>query len=279
MGDKALKSRNFSWNNISSIGIGVAGLIDQENGRCLFLPNTPHWQNLDIVQELKDSTGVQNINLTDNVKAMAFSEKRYGSGKKLSTFLLFYIGAGIGVGMIVNNKLLYGTGPEGIMGEIGHTYVGESNEMCVCGNYGCLESMASGWAMVNKTKKAIARGVFTSLTNLASHKETIEIQDIIEAAQKGDKFAVNLIKETAEYLSIAISSLINLMNPQAVIIAGGLAKKTGDLLMVPLINEIKSKTIPWLRKHINVIQSELGEYTTARGTASLALDRFFNDLF
>jgi len=89
----------------------------------------------------------------------------------------------------------------------------------------------------------------------------------------------NLIKETAEYLSIAISTLINLINPQAMIIAGSLAKKAGDLLMVPIVSEIESKTIPWLRRHINVIQSELGEYTTARGTSTLAIDKFFNGLF
>ncbi len=217
--------------------------------------------------------------MTDNVKAMAFSEKRYGSGKQLSTFLLFYIGAGIGVEMIANNKILYGTGPERIRGEIGHTYVGESNERCVCGNYGCLESIASAWAIVKKAKKAIASGVFTSMGALVSREESIQIPDITEAAIAGDKLAVNLIEETAAHLAVGISTLINLLNPEAIIIADGFATRAGNLLVKPLLSGIKAKTLPWIRDDINIIQSELGEYIAARGAATLALDKSFDDLF
>jgi len=277
--NKVLRSMNFEWSNIFTIGLGVAGFVDQENGRCHYILNVPNWENLEIVKELEEKTGVKKINLTDNIKAITWSETIYGFGKEFSTFILFCIGAGLGAGIVIDNKLYCGTSPDGIVGEIGHTYVGESSEICVCGNYGCLESMASGWAMVERAKKAIARGVFTSLKNLTSSKESISVQDIIKAADEGDKFAINLIEETAEYLSVAISSLINTLTPQAIIVAGELAKKAGDLLMIPLLKGIKAKTIPWLRKRINVKNSEQDVYTAARGSAVLALDKFFDTLF
>lgn len=181
--------------------------------------------------------------------------------------------------MIANNKLLCGTGPERIMGEIGHTYVGESNEMCVYGNYGCLESIASGWAIVKKAKKAIASGVFTFMGALVSREDFIQIPDITNAATEGDKLAVNLIEETAAHLAAGISTLINLLNPEAIIIAFGFATRAGDLLVKPLLNGIKAKTLPWIRDDINIIQSELGEYIAARGAATIAQDKSFDDLF
>jgi len=225
LGERTLKTINFKWQNLSSIGVGITGVIDEQNGKVLLLPNAPHWQNLEIVKGLKKETGVNNIYLTDNVRAMALSENRYGSGREFKNFILFYIGA----------ELLTGSGEKGIVGEIGHIYAGQNNEMCVCGNYGCLESIASGWAIVKKAKKAIASGVFTSMGALVSREDSIQIPDITNAALEGDKLAVNLIEETAAHLAVGISTLINLLNPEAIIIAGGFATRAGDLLVKPLL--------------------------------------------
>jgi len=279
LGERTLKTINFKWQNLSSIGVGITGVIDEQNGKVLLLPNAPHWQNLEIVKGFKKETGVNNIYLTDNVRAMALSENRYGSGREFSNFILFYIGAGLGAGIIIDNKLLTGSGEKGIVGEIGHIYAGQNSEMCVCGNYGCLESIASGWAIVKKAKKAIASGVFTSMGALVSREESIQIPDITNAAIEGDKLAVNLIEETAAHLAVGISTLINLLNPEAIIIAGGFATRAGDLLIEPLLNGIKAKTLPWIRDDINIIQSEIGEYIAARGAATIALDKSFDDLF
>ena len=279
LAEKALNNLDFKWKDLSTIGVGITGVINEGDGRILLLPNAPHWQNLEVVKELKTATGVKNIYLTDNVRAMALSESRYGSGKQFSNFILFYIGAGLGTGIIIDNKLLSGSGNKGIVGEIGHIYTGQNSEICVCGNYGCLESIASGRAIVNKAKRAITSGVFTSMSSLVSRKDSLQIQDITEAAQTGDKLAVNLIEETASHLAVGISTLINLLNPEAIIIAGGFADKAGKLLIDPLINGVKSKTLPWLRDEINIIQSEMGEYLAARGAATFAVDRAFNDLY
>ena len=279
LGERTLKTINFKWQNLSSMGVGITGVIDEQNGKVLLLPNAPDWQNLEIVKGLKKETGVKNVYLTDNVRAMTLSENRYGSGKEFKNFILFYIGAGLGAGIIIDNKLLTGSGEKGIVGEIGHIYAGQNSDMCVCGNYGCLESIASGWAIVKKAKKAIASGVFTSMGALVSREESIQIPDITNAALEGDKLAVNLIEETAAHLAVGISTLINLLNPEAIIIAGGFATRAGDLLVKPLLSGIKAKTLPWIRDDINIIQSELGEYIAARGAATFALDKSFDVLF
>jgi predicted NBD/HSP70 family sugar kinase len=158
-------------------------------------------------------------------------------------------------------------------------YIGGTNEICVCGNYGCLESIASGWAIVRRAKAAIERGVVTSMHDYIPTEKSIQIPDILHAAQHGDKLAVNLIEETANYLSLGISMLINLLDPQAIVITGGLADGAGDLLMKPLVNGVRAKTLPWLQQDIDIRQSQLGEYSAARGAATLAMDNTFTTLF
>ncbi|MBA7681117.1 N-acetylglucosamine repressor [subsurface metagenome] len=277
LSNKALKAINLTWNNISVLGVGTAGIIDEINGKILLLPNAPNLENLKIVQALREKTGVKNIHITDYVRSMAVSESRYGKGKEFDNFILFNICADLGAGIIINKKLI--SGSMGIVGEIGHIYVGESRELCVCGNYGCLESVASGSALVNRAKDAISKGVFTSMSDLKLKNDSIQIDDIIEAAKQGDKLAVNLIEETTKYLSIGVSTLMNLLDPQAIILAGALINKAGDLLIKPLVTETEAKTLPWIRKHINLFPSELGEYISARGAARLAIDRSFDVIF
>ncbi len=276
-GSEILRTINFTWKNITAIGIGITGMVDENNGSCIFFPNAKDWNNLKVVDILKEKTNVQNIFITDSVRAMALAESRYGACKEFSDFILLYIGEGLGAGIVINKNIIVGS--RGISGEIGHTYVGGHNRMCVCGNYGCLETEAAGWAIVENAKIAIKNGVYTLLNNLVSEEYGITLQNIIEAAKKADKFAINLIDEVSKLLAIAISTLMNLLDPQVIIISGELVNGVDDILITPLINNTRTKTIPWLRKDINILKSKLGENIAPLGAATLALDKAFNNLF
>jgi predicted NBD/HSP70 family sugar kinase len=276
LGNQALQSAHLSWADVAGIGLGITGIVDENSGTCLFLSRAPDWQNLQIVQKLQKETNIQHIFLTDSVRGMALSESRYGFCREISNFIIIDVGVGLGAGIVINKEIL--TGSRGVVGEFGHMYIGGNSEMCVCGNYGCLESIASGWAIVRKARKAIIGGVATSMHNYISPGQSLQISDIIHAAKDGDKLAINLIEEAANYLSIGISTLINLLNPQMIIIAGGLVEGAEKLLMRPLTNGIRTKTLPWLQEDIDVRNSELGEYSAARGSATLALDKTFDFL-
>jgi len=275
LGEEAIESVGFTWKDISVVGIGVVGIIDEKQGKILFLQNAPKWKNFEINKYFTGETGVKKVFLTESVKAMALAESRIGAGKEFTDFILFYIGVGLGTGIIIDRNLLKSS--KGVVGEIGHIYVGEENEMCMCGNYGCLETKASGWAIIKKAKKAIKNGVYTSISDHNDSQE-LQITDITDAAKNGDKLAINLLEETAHYLSIGISTLINLLDPQAVMIAGDVVLNAGDILLEPLINGIKSRTLPWLHKDICIMKTGQDKYNASRGTAILAIDKFFKDL-
>ena len=272
----AIKEANLSWNSIDSIGIGITGIIDENTGTCLFLSNAPDWQNLNVAQMVRDVTGINNVYLTDSVRGMALSESRYGLGNTIPNFILIDVGVGLGAGIIIDNKII--TGTRGVVGEFGHMYIGGNNELCVCGNYGCLESIASGWAIIRRARKAISNGVVTSMKSYQSPDKEIYISDIINAAKNGDKLGVTLLEETANNIATGISILINLLNPEKIIIAGGLATGAGDLIMAPLISGAKSKSLQWLQKDIDIQLSELSEFSAARGAATLSLDKIFHSV-
>lgn len=274
---QALQAANVSWDAITGVGVGITGIVDENRGICLFLPNAPEWQNMPVVETFRETTGLQEIYVTDSVRGMAVSEGRYGACREVSNFIVIGVGVGLGAGIVIDKKIL--TGSRGVMGEFGHMYIGGTNEICVCGNYGCLESLASGWAVVRRAKEAIERGVVTSMHDYIDSEKSIQISDIIHVAKNGDKFAINLLEETANYLSLGFSMLINLLNPQMIVIAGGLAEGAGDLLMQPLVRGVRAKTLPWLQQDIHIRLSELGEYSAARGAATLAMDKTFEQLF
>lgn len=269
----ALERASISKELIKGIGIGITGIVDELNGTCLFMPNAQQWRGFPVVRLLREAWMIPNVYITDSVRGMALAEMRYGLGRGIDNFVLVNIGVGLGAGIVVNGKVV--TGSRGIAGEIGHIYVGESNGICCCGNHGCLESIASGWALSRQVAKAVGKGVVTSIKSGSTPDGADLISDVIDAAKSGDKFALNMLDEAADYISIGISALINLLSPQRIIIGGGLAEGAGSLLLDPLIRKTKARSLPWVQSDIDIRLSELGQYSAARGAATMAMDRVF----
>ncbi len=222
---------------------------------------------------LREATGISSVHITDSARCMALAESRYGQGKGIRDFITVTVGIGLGAGIVIDGKLV--SGSRGIAGELGHIYVGESSNLCCCGNHGCLESLASGWALARQASEAMSNGVATNIQPPLEAQGEGYIQSVIEAAKAGDKFAVNIIDEMADYLSIGISTLVNILNPERIIICGGLAEGAGDLLMNPLIHRTHARSLPWLQEDIDIRLSTLGEYSAAWGAATHAMDRLF----
>lgn len=254
---------------VQGIGVGITGIVQEQSGVCLSLRNTPTWKGFNIKEAMQNQFNIKNVLISDSVKAMALAEKRFGAARNLQDFILFNIGIGLGAGIVIGGKLL--TGSRGTTGEIGHMHIRPSDDLCVCGNYGCLEAMASGWALLRKCKNALREGVETIIGE-GIEINSLTVKDIIKAANEGDKIALMMIENIAKDLSTGIGSVINLLNPEKIFLAGGLIRHANQIMLDPIRRGVRSAVIPWLQQNINIQLSEVGEWDVVMGAASMAID-------
>ncbi|MEW6162070.1 MAG: ROK family protein [Nitrospirota bacterium] len=254
---------------IAGIGLGVAGLVDREGGRIVISPNLPAVEGINLVNEMREKFRVP-VFIENDANAAALGEKWIGAGKGFSNLVLFTLGTGIGGGIIQDKKLL------NVAAEIGHMTINADGEKCFCGNYGCLESYASARAMLSKLVSALEKGRESILKELCGgnfYKLTAE--DIYRAALGGDSLARETLREAGRYLGIGIANIINVMSPEAIILAGGL---TGawDIYIQEAIKEASKRAFKELFGAVEIIPSLLGEDAGIIGSAGLV---FENDPF
>ncbi len=267
--DRAVADSAVSKDCIEAVGIGITGVVDETDQVCLFLHHVPSWENYPLSSKVSQATGYDTVRIFDSVKAVTIAESRYGAGRDLDYFVLVNVGMGLGAGIMIDGELLESA--RGPIGEIGHIFVGEDDGHCCCGNTSCLESVASGWAMVRKCEAAVSQGVVSKLK--PSRPDIgIDLQQILDAARDGDKLSINLINETIRYLSIGCSTIVNLLNPQTIVLAGGLVTGVGEMLLDSLLRETRSRALPWLHESINFKKAEFGEFDGALGAALIAGD-------
>ncbi len=258
---------------VPSMGIGITGIVNEKEGRCLSLRNTPLWKGLDVAAGMRRETGIDAVMVMDSVRGMAVAEERYGAAHGLKDFVLFNIGIGLGAGIVVNGTLL--SGERGTTGEFGHMHIRPSQEQCVCGNYGCLEATASGWALLKRCKEAVANGVETAIGSVEG-RAILSVEQIIHAADAGDKVALVMLKNMAEDLALGIGSIINILNPQKVILAGGIIRHAAAHMLEPIISGVKAIVIPWLQQNIAIELSRIGEWDCALGAAMRVADGYID---
>lgn len=258
---------------VGSIGVGITGIVHEKEGRCLSLRNTPLWKNLDVAAELRRETGLETVMVMDSVRAMAVAEERYGAARGLTDFVVFNLGIGLGAGIVLNGQLV--SGDRGTTGEFGHMHVRRGNDLCVCGNYGCLEATASGWALLRRCREALANGVEMSLGEGVT-PSSLSVDRIIAAADSGDKVSLRFLETMAEDVSMGIGSVINILNPQKTILSGGVIRHARAHMLDAILRGIRATVIPWLQQNIVVEVSQLGEWDAALGAAQRVADLFID---
>ena len=247
---------------ISGIGIGVAGLVDRKSGRVLLSPNLHAVERIDLINEMRKKFEVP-VFIENDANAAALGEKWLGAGKAFSNFVLFTLGTGIGGGIIFDSKLL------NVSAEIGHMSIHADGEKCACGNSGCLESYASARAILSKTVSALEKGRESLLREYCGgnfYKLTTE--DIYRAALDGDSLARELLKDAGRYLGIGIANMINLMSPEAIILAGGLIG-AWDIYVQEAIKEVSRRAFKELYDKVKIIPSLLLDDAGSLGAAGI----------
>jgi glucokinase-like ROK family protein len=254
------------------IGISIAAMIDSEKGEVVYSANIPGWTNLAIKQLLEQEFQTP-VYIEATARAAALGERAFGCGQGIDDLIFYHIGMGIGAGIISHGKLYRGTKESA--GEIGHTVIDEFGPACRCGNFGCLEALASAKAIRDHAVAALEKGIESILTELTENDlSKITAETVSVAAAKGDKLCRRILQEAGVHLGIGAANLVNILNPALLIVGGGLAK-AGDFILEPLIRTLQERSLAVSAKEVRVVTSSLGDNAAPLGATTLVLKRVF----
>lgn len=251
------------------MGISVPGMVDNETHNILFAPNLG-WRNVDIRAELGDFDGIP-VYVENEAMASAICENWIGSCQGVSNFVCVNSKSGIGAGIFTHGMLYRGAG--GSAGEVGHIQVDDSGPRCACGNYGCLEALASAGRIVDNARRLVRQGTASSL-NDTGDAEDITMDDVINAARNGDEAARAILLEAARYLGIALSSIVNTLNPAKIVI-GKEFTRYSDIVLEQIKGIVAGKALKPAAECVEIISSGFGERASTLGAAIIPLKVLF----
>jgi Transcriptional regulator/sugar kinase len=249
--------------SIVCIGIGLPGTVDPVRGIAISCSNL-NWLEIEVLGSLRSEINVP-VYIENDGRCMALAERTYGAARGTENAICLTLGTGIGSGIFVRGELLRGTG--GSAGEVGHmTLIPMGGEPCGCKNTGCWETLASASSVVRnarlKMEHARRIGILTVL------KEPLDGKKVTEAALNGDSVASAVLEETGKFLGIGLATLVNLFNPECIVIGGGMSL-AGELLLSPARNEMLKRAMPNPIKDVRIVPAELGPAAGVIGAALL----------
>jgi len=257
--------KSVPFDSIHGVGIGAAGDIDQERGIIRFSPNL-FWKNVPLVNLIRRKFKLKVV-LENDANAAAWGTYILEHGRKVRNLLCVTLGTGVGGGIIIEGKIYHGS--SGSAGEIGHITVNPQGERCNCGNYGCLETYVGSGYIVRKAITEIKKGAKSLIDTSASGRlKSVTPETIQAAASKGDRLARRIWKEAGDHLGIALAGVINLLNPEIIVFAGGVAK-AGDLIFKPMEAMIRKRAFKEPFQKVKFCSTKFGEDLGVIGAALL----------
>jgi glucokinase len=254
--------------DIIGIGIGAPGPLDIKRGIINFAPNLPGWRDVPLQKILEDEFNMK-IVLENDANAAAWGERCFGAGQGVNNLVCFTLGTGIGGGIIIDGKIYHGNNCGA--GELGHMTVNKDGPRCNCGNYGCLEAYSSAIGIKNRIKNRIQEGIKSEFLNFDGDDQlfkSLRLKSIFEAARKGDSLTSDIVEEAISYLGIAIANMANILNPEMVILVGGITNE-GDKLLIPLRKEVKKRAFYSNYKSLKIVIGKLAGNAGVLGAAAL----------
>lgn len=267
--DDLLAGLNFEVKQYLGIGISMPGLIEAKTGKTysdLLIDGLPLEDAFEKRYKLPAFTG-------NDSRVMALGEQAFGAARNKENALCINICDGIGMGMIVNGKIY--EGKSGFAGELGHINVVEDGLMCTCGKKGCLETVASGTALIQHAQRGIADGKQSLISQMVNDNlENIHVSTILEALKNGDVFAIDLISQAGAYLGKGIAGLIHIFNPETVIIGGKVAGAK-HFLLDPIHQALNKYTIHRIKQDTEIIASSLEGKVKLLGAVAMVMNKLF----
>jgi glucokinase len=267
----AIVASRVARSSIRAVGIGVPGPLDPATGVVTVAPNLG-WKNVAVKALLEKELELA-VFVENDVNAGTVGEHRLGAGVGVSDLIGVFVGTGIGGGLIFDGRLYHGFGK--VAGEVGHIIIDVNGPRCGCGNRGCFEAMASRTAIVRYLANAVAKGRRTILTKMVPDGDLQQLGSsaLAEAYRAGDALTVKMVKRTARYCGIAVASLLNLLNPEMVVLGGGVVEALGADYVNRVIKAARKRTFDAALKDVKIVPAKLGDDAVLLGAASLARER------
>ena len=266
----AIDECDLTLKQVRGIGIGAPGAVDPEHGEVVFAPNLG-WKDVALVKELEKRLDLP-VFLENDCKACTLGVYEQELKAKPRHVLGIFIGTGIGGGMIINGELYAGSSHTA--GELGHMVIDVNGPKCSCGNKGCFEVFASRLAIFRAIQAAIKNGEKSLLTEmLGDDLKDLRSGDIRKAIRRGDKVVEKIVEEAAEYTGLAIGNLVNILNPEIVVLGGGVIEALGDEMMPTIVKSAKSHVLPGTFRNVEIMASKLGDNAGITGAAVLAREK------
>jgi glucokinase-like ROK family protein len=265
--EEVINRSGISKNNIAGVGIGMPGFVDTINGvNYTFLEPEKGTLTEYISSKIKLPVCIDN-----DSRLIALAELMFGSARGKKNAMVINVGWGVGLGMILNGDLF--RGHNGFAGEFSHIPLFLNNKLCSCGKSGCLETETSLLVVIEKANKGLKEGKISLLKELSLDHAEQAFQDIIKAAGKGDKFAVEILSESGYNIGRGVAILIHLLNPELVILSGR-GSSAGKIWQAPIQQALNEHCIPRLALNTEIQISSLGYQAEITGAAALVMENF-----
>ena len=252
---------------VAALGVAIPGLVNRQTDRVVSARDLPPPLFEDLHAELTRATGLR-VEIENDANAEAYGEYKAGAGVGSRNLFYMMIGNGIGGAIILDGKLW--TGASGFAGEVGHITIDTEGLECVCGNTGCLETVASAPSIVRRARERLHRDSTSSLSRLGLNKN-FTADDVAHAANEGDDFALMMIERTGKYIGTGVATVINLLNIERIVLGGGVMD-AGALILNPIIQEVKRRAFLRCFEATEIVAAKLGADAAPIGVALLARD-------
>ncbi len=265
-----LSTAKIGWDKLLGIGISLPGMVKGKEGlgeTYFNFGDTP-------AREILSNRFGKPVHLEHDLEAMAFGERWFGAAKDVKNALCVNVGWGLGLGIIIDGKVYYGD--DGYAGEFGHIQIVKNGELCYCGKRGCLETVSSGRAITKIAREKISKGaatIMTAVQNLGA--EQIDAEAVVKAANQGDQFSIELLEEAARYLGSGIAILINLLNPELIILGGGISTAAPNFMESVRAYAMRHSLVQ-LNRNVKFATSRLGNKAGALGVAVYLAEDLFD---
>ena len=262
----SIESSSVEAADIRAMGVAAPGPLDHKTGTVLHAPNIPGFENIHVAGPLGDRLGFP-VFLGNDANLAALAEHAYGAGRGVSDMVYVTVSTGVGGGVLIGGELLLGA--TGNAGEVGHTTVNLYGDYHQCGNVGCVEMYASGGGIGQQAGAALAAGRQSSLANAFNERGRVTGREVVDAARLGDGLAVEMVDQAVEALAAGVLSFVHVLNPELVVIGGGVAN-AGDILFKPLRKIVYERALRGFRENLRIEPWTLGESVGILGAAEWA---------
>jgi len=259
-----VEEKEISGSSLLGVGVGSPGPLDIDSGTILKTPNLG-WEDVPLRDILSGAVGLQ-VALDNDANAAALGEWWKGAGAGSRSLVCFTLGTGVGGGIVIDGEIWHGSG--GVAGELGHMTIEVNGRRCNCGNSGCLEAYASATAISERAREGL-KGCDSGLSRaVGGDLDKITSEIVYRQAVEGDPFCRRVIADTAVYLAVGIANMLNILNPEVVVIGGGVTQ-AGRLLFDPLLEEVGKRAFPSALRGTSIVPAGLGNDAGMVGAVGL----------